>query len=210
MKIVMLLLPSRKSALKEPNSNMVLSQIHSFLTHNNNCEQTEDNNNTMITEKDLRTPPKCRFSWQGKLFMDGFLTFWRFRVRKTSSNEYLIQRLLITLQNLCQVEKLRFDWNWIFYDQEVFLKPQIDFRRNFRSQFETIVKSDGKFIELKLSWNYWKLLEMVKIRVRAIILEASGRRFQRFSDEDLLKENLKFETDFFFLLHTFYCYREWF
>lgn len=62
----MLLLPSRKSALKESNENMILSQIHSFITNaNSNCdEQREDNNNTVIDGKDvMRTPPsmKCRF-----------------------------------------------------------------------------------------------------------------------------------------------------
>lgn len=58
---VMLLLPSRKSELKGPS--MVLSQIHSFNAHSDCKPEREDNNNTLIAEKDvLRTPPpKCRF-----------------------------------------------------------------------------------------------------------------------------------------------------
>lgn len=58
---VMLLLPSRKSALNDPN--MVLSQIRSFNAHSNCEQEREDNNNTLIADKDvLRTPPpKCRF-----------------------------------------------------------------------------------------------------------------------------------------------------
>jgi hypothetical protein len=59
----MLLLPSRKSALGDPN--MVLSQIHSFLAHSSIKQEHEDNNNTLLDEKNiLRTPPpKCRFLW---------------------------------------------------------------------------------------------------------------------------------------------------
>ena len=57
----MLLLPSRKSALKDPS--MVLSQIHLFNAHSDCEKERENNNNTLIAEKDvLRTPPpKCRF-----------------------------------------------------------------------------------------------------------------------------------------------------
>lgn len=57
---VMLLLPSRKSSLKDPN--MVLSHLHSFMTHSD-CEQEREDNNNTIDEKDvLRTAPaNCRF-----------------------------------------------------------------------------------------------------------------------------------------------------
>lgn len=57
----MILLPSRKSALED--SNMVLSQLHSFIAHSNKEQDRQNNNNSLIAEKDvLRTPPpKCRF-----------------------------------------------------------------------------------------------------------------------------------------------------
>lgn len=58
----MLLLSSGKSALKEPNE-MVLSQVHSFISKAERDQEREDNNNTV--KKDLlRTPPRCRFTIQ--------------------------------------------------------------------------------------------------------------------------------------------------
>lgn len=55
----MLLLSSRKSALKQ--RKMVLSQMHSFMAHSNCEQEREDNNNTLIVEKDLLRAAKCRF-----------------------------------------------------------------------------------------------------------------------------------------------------
>ena len=56
----MLLLSSQgKSALKEPNENMVLSQVHSFIASGDEDEKHEDNNNTV--KESLHTPPRCRF-----------------------------------------------------------------------------------------------------------------------------------------------------
>lgn len=55
----MILLPSRKSALKD--SKMVLSQFHSFIAHAN-IEQDRENNNSLIADKDVLSspPPKCK------------------------------------------------------------------------------------------------------------------------------------------------------
>lgn len=57
----MLLLSSRKSALKDPN--MVLSHIYSILTQTDCVKEREDNNNTIEEKNVLRTPStKCRFN----------------------------------------------------------------------------------------------------------------------------------------------------
>lgn len=57
----MLLLSSAsgKSALKEP-SEMVLSQVHSFIAKAERDQEREDNNNTVNKKEILRTPPRCR------------------------------------------------------------------------------------------------------------------------------------------------------
>lgn len=86
----MLLLPSRKSGSLN-NPDMVLSQIHSFMTNANCDDERESNNNSLITEKDvLRTPPhKCRFEiWKsGSQIISN--EFWRRLI------EYLMSEMLI-------------------------------------------------------------------------------------------------------------------
>lgn len=56
----MLLLPSRKSALKD--HDMVLSQMRSFIARSNPEQEREDNNNVIAEKEVLRSPTaKCRF-----------------------------------------------------------------------------------------------------------------------------------------------------
>lgn len=56
----MLLLSSGNSGLKEPSSNMVLSQVHAW-AEKMEREQERENNNNIVKMDLLRTPPpRCK------------------------------------------------------------------------------------------------------------------------------------------------------
>lgn len=56
----MLLLSSGNSGLKEPSSNMVLSQVHAWAEKMEREQERENNNNTVKRDLLRTPPPRCK------------------------------------------------------------------------------------------------------------------------------------------------------
>lgn len=128
----MLLLSSRKSGLNDPD--MVRSQMHSFMAHSNCEKEREDNNNTVIAEKEvLRTPTtKCRFH-DGK--PKSCLTKSEERANNLWSNvESFFWFNIFQLQQSLEVYFLLIE-RLVLIKIEYFMRTQTTnwFQRNFRS-----------------------------------------------------------------------------